>query len=50
MATAPRRQGVEPGALEIRRIEGAESRQFEITRVLAEDWVMSAKPFDENFK
>ena len=33
--------------LEIRRIEGAESRQFEITRVLAEDWVMSGTPFDE---
>jgi hypothetical protein len=32
--------------LEIRRVEGAESRQFEITRVLAEDWVMSATPVD----
>ena len=32
--------------LEIRRTEGAESRQFEITRVLAEDWVMSVTPFD----
>lgn len=36
--------------LEIRHVEGAEKRQFEITRVLAEDWVMGAKPFDENFK
>jgi len=36
--------------LEIRRVEGSEARQFEITRVLAEDWVMGAKPFDENFK
>jgi hypothetical protein len=33
--------------LEIRRVEGADSRQFEITRVLAEDWVTSATPFDE---
>ncbi len=36
--------------LEIRQVEGAEKRQFEITRVLAEDWVLGAKPFDENFK
>lgn len=36
--------------LEIRRVEGAESRQFEITRVLAEDWVMGPTPFDEKFK
>lgn len=33
--------------LEIRRVEGAEVRQFEITRVLAEGWVMSSTPFDE---
>lgn len=36
--------------LEIRHVEGAEKRQFEITRVLAEDWVLGAKPFDEDFK
>ncbi|MCX6866606.1 MAG: hypothetical protein NTV46_10395 [Verrucomicrobia bacterium] len=36
--------------LEIRRTAGAGDRQFEITRVMAEDWVMSATPFDENFK
>jgi hypothetical protein len=36
--------------LEIRRVEGAASRQFEITRVLAEDWVMSAVPFDQQFQ
>jgi hypothetical protein len=36
--------------LEIRRVEGAESRQFEISKVLAEDWVMGPTPFDENFK
>jgi len=34
--------------LEIRRTEGAQARQFEITRVLAEDWVMSATPIDGN--
>jgi len=33
--------------LELRRPEGAEARQFEITRVLAEDWVLSNKAFDE---
>jgi hypothetical protein len=36
--------------LEIRRPQGAEIRQFEITRVLAEDWVMAAAPFDAAFK
>jgi hypothetical protein len=36
--------------LEIRRVEGGSPRQFEITRVLAEDWVMGDKPFDEGFK
>jgi hypothetical protein len=35
--------------LEIRKTEGAEPRQFEITRVLSEDWVISQKPFDERF-
>ena len=35
--------------LDIRRTAGAEARQFEITRVLAEDWVLSATPFDEKF-
>ena len=33
--------------LEIRRVEGGDRRQFKITRVLAEDWVMGDKPFDE---
>jgi hypothetical protein len=36
--------------LELRRPEEAENRQFEIIRVLAEDWVLGAKPFDEAFK
>lgn len=33
--------------LEIRRVAGAERRQFEILHVLAEDWVLAARPFDE---
>jgi hypothetical protein len=33
--------------LEIRKMDGADKRQFEISRVLAEDWVMPPKPFDE---
>ena len=36
--------------LEIRRVEGAESRQFEISKVLAEDWVMGPSPFEDRFK
>lgn len=36
--------------LEIRRVEGAEPRQLEISRVLAEDWVMGDTPFDEQSK
>jgi hypothetical protein len=35
--------------LEIRRVEGAESRQFEILKVIAEDWVVGEAPFDEGF-
>lgn len=36
--------------LEIRRVAGAESRQFELTKVIAVDWVVSAVAFDEGFK
>jgi len=36
--------------LEIRRVEGTDNRQFEISRVLAQDWVLGAVPFDEGFK
>jgi hypothetical protein len=36
--------------LEIRHSPGAEQRQVEISRVLAEEWVTSEKPFDERFK
>jgi hypothetical protein len=35
--------------LEIRKVEGADIRQFEIARVLSEDWVLPPKPFDEKF-
>jgi hypothetical protein len=38
------------GFLEIERVEGGEPRQFEITRVLAEDWLESPTPFDEKFR
>lgn len=36
--------------LEIRRVPDGEPRQFEISRVLAEDWVVGAVPFDDGFK
>ena len=35
--------------LEIRKTEGADSRQFEITRVLSEEWVLPEVPLDEKF-
>lgn len=42
-------ENVARATLEIRQVEGAESRQFEITKVLAEDWVLSEVPFDQGF-
>ena len=36
--------------LEISRTQGADPRQFEITRVLAEDWVLPPKPLDGQFQ
>ncbi len=36
--------------LELRRVEGAEARQFEITKVLAQDWIVDEVPFDEGFR
>lgn len=36
--------------LELRRVEGAETRQFEIARVLAQDWIVNEVPFDEGFR
>jgi len=41
---------VNRATLEIRRVEGASSKQFEIVKVLAEDWVIAKTPFDEGFK
>jgi len=40
-------RSVNRATLQLRRIEGAADRQFEISRVLAEDWVMGDTPFDE---
>jgi hypothetical protein len=37
---------IKRATLAIRRPTGAEPRQFEITRVLAEDWIVSERPFD----
>ena len=45
-----REQKILRATLEIRRVDGTESRQFEISRVLAEDWVIGPVPFDENFR
>lgn len=36
--------------LEIHRVEGGASRQVEISKVLAEDWVVGATPFEDRFK
>lgn len=36
--------------LELRRVEGAEARQFEIAKVLAQDWIVGDVPFDEGFR
>ncbi|GAA5131701.1 hypothetical protein JIN84_07065 [Luteolibacter yonseiensis] len=36
--------------LEIRRVEGGDSRQVEISQVVAEDWVVGSKPFEDRFK
>lgn len=41
---------IKRATLEIRRVEGGGPRQFEISRVLAEDWVVSGTPFDETGK
>lgn len=43
-------QPVRRATLEIRHSPGTEARQFEIVRVLAEDWVLSATPFDSSFR
>lgn len=43
-------QRLNRATLELRRPEGAELRQFEIIRVLAEDWVLGDEPFDAGFE
>ena len=43
---AKRRRMVIRATLELNRPPEADRRQFEITRVLAEDWVLSGVPFD----
>ena len=40
------RKAIVRATLELKRPPGAEMRQFEIIQVLAEDWVLSAVPFD----
>ena len=44
-----RENGGRRATMEIQRVEGAESRQFEILKVVAEDWVVGEVPFDEGF-
>lgn len=43
-------RAVDRATLEVRRVPGSESRQFEIVRVLAEDWIVTDRPFDEQVK
>lgn len=42
--------GPQRAVLEIRNREGAEPRQVEITRVIAEGWVTGERPFDQGFR
>ncbi len=41
--------GLNRATLELQRPEGAEARQFQITKVLSEEWVIREKPFDQDF-
>jgi len=43
---AARSKKIIRATLRLTRPQGAETRQFEITRVLAEDWIVSDEPFD----
>lgn len=43
-------QKVNRATIEIRRVKDGMASQFAITRVLAEDWVMGEKPFDQEFE
>ncbi len=40
-------KGLYRATLEIRHVKNSDARQFEISRVLAEDWVLNSRPFDE---
>jgi len=44
-----KQEKVARATLEIRRVEGAEPHQFEILKVVAEDWVAGEVPFEESF-
>jgi hypothetical protein len=39
-------ESVMRATLLVERPQGADARQFEITRVLAEDWIVSDNPYD----
>lgn len=43
-------QRLNRATLELRRPQDAERRQFEISRVLAEDWIVAEEPFDAAFE
>ena len=43
-------QRMSRATLEIRRVAGADRRQFEITRVLSDEWVVGPQPFDRRFQ
>jgi hypothetical protein len=45
-----RRAGPVRATLEIRRLEGTEPRQYAISKVVAEDWVVRGAPFEDRFK
>lgn len=45
-----RAKGVFRATLVIRHVKGAEAKQYEITSILAEDWVINSKAFDSSFK
>ncbi len=46
---ASKSTGANRATLELQHRPDSEARQFEITRVLSEDWVIREKPFDQDF-
>ncbi len=42
--------GLQRVTVEVRRVEGGQSRQVEISRVVAADWVVTDRSFDEEFR